>query len=855
MKYLHIAFWAFFFTASLQAQSIEVLPVQDNSALKRQAAKEAADNAAFVEQLIGHTPDFGTTGERANDCPPDLEGYYVSVGDSIEIKVDTFGLKQGDGAAALSISNAGSLQFGIASLDDTTLILSYKPNAGFTGASVETLEIKLSQAGHDTTIVYEIYVRRANRVVVTQSQTVAPESITTFCLGSELDFAKPKNCTRSYDCPDNYDGKGQVISHLSSYDYPDTCLVYYASRFPGVDTVCMKICDDWGVCDEFKIPYIITGDTLSIANLPFFDDFSAYPGPYPTPALWLDKNVYLNYTLANDPPSVGLVTFDGIDRRGDDYTTFSGVGDRLTSKAIDLSGLDANDNVFLRFFLQPKGYGMPPDLADKMRLEFRNADREWVTVGTYDGVGDVQFDTLFPFNFYAIVVDDAQFFHKAFQFRFSATTSVGITDLWHLDYVQLSKNVSASPDFPDIAITELPNSALRNYTAMPWRHFDGHVAEELQDLVVSHFRNHYPDIRTISQSSVTYQELVTGTDLGVDFPIVATGTDNNLEPQTPITRMRTIPGAELTTMINALESIPAGDLRILQTQYEIVPSTQNAEFASNDVVRGTNVFSNYFAHDDGTAEWSFLQKSAQGGEQFAVKFHANVEDEMQAVQFMFPHVPYDFSDQFFNLKIWVGSLDSDPILYRTLLKPYFVSDFKNDTLQGFTTYVLEDFDENPTPVTIPANTDFYVGFEQETAAGQGIPIGFDLQNDCVCNYSNTDGEWVSFSPTYHGSLMIRPVFGEAYNTNSPATETATPANEMVGIFPNPSTGMVHFSLRNDNFQDFKITVFNNLGQLVATEKLDRQFDFSPFRDGVYHLQFVNGKTGERFSQRLILAKD
>ena len=109
---------------------------------------------------------------------------------------------------------------------------------------------------------------------------------------------------------------------------------------------------------------------------------------------WLDKSVFLNYTLAKDPPSVGLVTFDGLDRRGDVYDIVTGVGDRLTSKAIDLSSYTANSNVFLRFFLSPKGYGLPPNVTDNMVLEFRNANRQWVTVGTYDGTGNVPIDSL-----------------------------------------------------------------------------------------------------------------------------------------------------------------------------------------------------------------------------------------------------------------------------------------------------------------------------------------------------------------------------------------------------------------------------------------------------------------------------
>jgi len=749
MKFLHTAFLLLFAASILRSQSLEVMPVQGNPVLRSFAAQKTAENDLFVEQLTGHKPPGLVADDRNNVCPPDLDGYYVAAGDSIEIKVDTFDLMKGLDPATLTIVNANSLQFGAAILYDTFLLLTYKATPGFGGAGIDTVKIKLSQPGHDTIISIEIFVRRKARVVVVQSQTVQAESITTFCLGNELSFAKPKSCSRSFDCPDNYDGAGLPFIHLSSYDYPDTCLVYYASRFPGVDTVCMRICDEWGVCDIFKVPYIIPGDTVSIASKAFFDDFSAYPGPYPSADFWLDKSVFLNYTLAKDPPSVGLVTFDGLNARGDVYPIINGVGDRLTSRAIDLSSYNANSNVFLRFFLAPKGYGLPPDVSDKMVLEFRNANRQWVTAGTYDGSGNIAIDSFPPFLFYAIKVDDPQFFHKGFQFRFSANTSPGgAVDLWHLDYVHLSRNEGSDSNFPDIAFTQLPTSILKNYTAMPWKHFKGHVSEETQDKLQSHFYNHFDNTRALSSSSVSYRELVTGTTIGSFFTVVETGTDNNMPPKVHSVRERTIPAGNFTQIKNDLDGIPVGGLRVLETKFAFTETSQGAIFTPNDTVTLRNTFSNYFAHDDGTAEWQVYIGHSVGGEQLATQFHANEDDVLEAVQIMFPHVNGDVQGQFFNLKVWVGSLDSDPVFVRSLLRPFYPNNVY-DTLQGFTTYVLDDFLGTPMPVNIPAGSDFFIGFEQESAATLGIPIGFDIQNACGCNWSNLTGNgWSKFSFRY-----------------------------------------------------------------------------------------------------------
>ncbi|MCF8245284.1 MAG: T9SS type A sorting domain-containing protein [Saprospiraceae bacterium] len=856
MKFLHTAFLLLFVASLLHSQTLEVAPAQGNPVLRSFAAQQAVQNAAFVEQLTGVYPQSQPSGDRAGGCPPSLEGNFVASGDSLEISLDTFGLMLGVEPATLTIENLGSLQFGAAVLHDTLLYITYFASPGLTGAEIETLQFKLSQPGHDTIVPIEIFVRRKARVVVTQPQIVQPESITTFCLNSELDFAKPKLCSRSFDGPDNYDGAGQPVFHLSSYDYPDTCLVYYASRFPGVDTVNMRICDEWGVCDIFKVPYIIPGDTVSIASKPFFDDFS-YTGPYPSSKFWLDKSVYLNYTLAKDPPSVGLVTFDGLDRRGDVYDIVTGVGDRLTSKAIDLSNYNANSDVFLRFFLAPKGFGLPGDVTDNVVLEFRNASRQWVKVGTYDGIGeDVPIDSFPPFLFYAIKVDDAQFFHKGFQFRFSATTSPGgSVDLWHLDYVQLSKNEGSTDIFPDIAFTELPTSILKNYTAMPWKHFKGHVGDETKDQLTSHFYNHNDDVRALGASSVTFKELSSGSNIGSFFTVVESGTDNNMAPQDFLLRNRTIPAGNFTQIKNELDGIPDGGTKVLETTFSFVESGQLQLFESNDTVKLRNTFSNFFAHDDGTAEWQVFINHAVGGERIASQFHTNVEDTLKAVQIMFPHVNGDVQEQLFNLEIYVGSLDTDPVLVRSLLSPFYPNNVY-DTLQGFTTYVLDDLLGTPTPVTIPADSDFFVSFQQASSAVLGIPVGFDLQNACDCGWSNLQGTgWKKFSSGLQGSLMIRPVFGVASNTSSAAHETAGVKPTHFKVYPNPTTGLVNFSLKEGNFNDFQFTVFNNLGQAVSQGNLERSVELGNLPSGAYHLRLLNEKTGELFGERIILAKD
>lgn len=851
MKLLNTAILVLWMANIAFTQSIEFGPAQGKPQLRSHAAQESLQQAITVRQLTGSSPAFLSEDDRAEDCPPVLEGYFVLAGESIEITLDTFGLMVGEDPASLTIENGAGLQLGTAQLD-TTILLTYTATSGFTGAATESVQLKLSQPGHDTIFQVQINVHRQPKEVVVQTQSVQPESITSVCLDNELDFPRPKYCSRSFDWPDDYDGKGFTAWHLSSYAFPDTCLLYYASRFPGVDTVCIQICDDWGVCDLFKVPYRIQGDTLSIASQPFFDDFSSYEGPYPTSDLWLDKSVYRNNTFAKDPPSIGLVTFDGLNHKGDVYNTTSGVGDRLTSKAIDLSGFNASNNVSLRFFIAPKGYGLAPEDIDIFTVEFRNNQREWVTVATFNAPGAIPLDSFPPFLFNGIAVDDPQFFHKAFQFRFSANTSSGgIVDLWHIDYVQLSKDIFPNNNnFNDIAFTQPPSSILRQYTSMPWRHFEKDIPGEITNIYDVHLFNQYDVTAILGNSNVSFTETTTNTPFNQDFKVFDSG--QNIPEKTHFSIDRTVPAASYDGIIDALENIPSSDFRNLELKYDFVYESSGI-YTVNNTVKINTPFSNYFSHDDGTGEWQLYFAHSQGVEQFASKYHANVTDTLKAVQIMFQHVNGDVQEQLFNLKIWVDSLQTTPVLQRNLLKPFYPSNVF-DTLQGFTTYVLDDYDGTLTPVVIPAGKDFYVGFQQASNVPAGIPIGFDLQNPCECTWANLNGsDWFKLSSNLAGALMIRPVFGDTYTTSS--TKDPVISEKPVALFPNPTTGLLHFEMNGSRYEDYQVSVFNQLGQLVVEQSLAPSLDLEGVSTGIYYVKIVNKQTGKLQTERIIVAKD
>src|SRR5690606_38106039 len=89
--------------------------------------------------------------------------------------------------------------------------------------------------------------------------------------------------------------------------------------------------------------------------------------------IWIDDHAYHNYRFAIDPWSLGVMTFDGLDRNGYPYqmgSTLTNVADYLTSKPIDMSGLSDGDSVYLTFLVQPTGYGDIAESTDSLILEF-----------------------------------------------------------------------------------------------------------------------------------------------------------------------------------------------------------------------------------------------------------------------------------------------------------------------------------------------------------------------------------------------------------------------------------------------------------------------------------------------------
>jgi hypothetical protein len=108
-----------------------------------------------------------------------------------------------------------------------------------------------------------------------------------------------------------------------------------------------------------------------ILSLPFFEDFSSTEGIYPSCEKWEENLVFINNTMADNPPSIGVATFDGLDANGEPYNQGASVtagtpADTLTSQLFDLSTASRNSELKLSYYLQAQGLGDRPSIQDSI---------------------------------------------------------------------------------------------------------------------------------------------------------------------------------------------------------------------------------------------------------------------------------------------------------------------------------------------------------------------------------------------------------------------------------------------------------------------------------------------------------
>ncbi|MEZ5041932.1 MAG: T9SS type A sorting domain-containing protein [Saprospiraceae bacterium] len=838
MRTVYFSFVFILLLIKLEAQ--ELIPLQQNPVLRQQQEKNAKKTPVF-------------RGLPKMDCPLEEAGvYYVNGGavGLIDIPIDTS--LAGEAGGFFRCDNCGDATFGSAVIAGKQV--AYTATMGLTGKDFIMVSF-CSNADPNTCydqVILQIVARR-------NGQHFFPSPILLSAEEEAVATANPSlpgqlSCSLLVDCDDNYEGREQDIIPID-----DTRIFYRASRFAGVDSVCLVLCDNYAVCDTYHFAFRIVGDTMS---LPFMDDFS-YEGPYPARSHWIDREAFVNNTMSQGPPSVGVATLDGLDQEGLPYGGGTGAADRLTSNYLDLKG--NTSDLVLSYWVQARGLADKPEIGDSLLLQFKTKQGKWENIERIPGLLNSEpLTSTIPFAFYAVPIPE-EYKYEGFQFRFSNIADrKGMNDVWHIDYVRLD-GVQVDTFINDIAFTQLPSPILENYTSMPWRHFQGTPENELARNITVNLYNHANQGLLADPSFMTLRELTTTINPFFGALVLLNGQERNVLEKQASNRVYSLENDPVFPSVWSDYALimegPSfnnvnGPIRF-KMSYTLSNSSQlNASgFESvqrNDAVSYTNVFDNYFSYDDGTAELALVSSP---GTDVALKFTAGVADSLQAVAIHHPFTSStNIEEQFFRLKIWIGELDNSPD-YQALLNPFFATN-NFDTLQGFTTYLLTNADGEPQALYLPAG-DFYVGWEQASACdfNECVTIGYDRNRSQARNftYRNAGVAWEPINLFIPGALMIRPIVGTEKPISTPVKEVEVQPLQ-VKIYPNPAQNELFVKIPEANFGDFEYNLFNHIGQSIKNGSLEPTIDLNGLINGTYLIQVRNPKTNQIYRERLIILK-
>lgn len=830
------------------AAQIEV-PLQSNDVLQRYYAP--------AEGLRPKGWDAAETRSPQN-CMLEKAGHsYLDAGRTayLSLGIDTSGL--GEGPGTLNCLNCDGNPIGTAAVAGDSLVVT--ASAGIIGAQ-HTFTVELCRSLGCRRKSFTVVGRRAGHNYFPPAISLDAEERVLNSWQASL-LPGPLACNKFIDAADTYEGRDQHI-YFTTYVDVDSNLYYEASRYAGVDSVYLVLCDTFAICDTFHIAYRVSHDTLKLgggSQTVFLDDFS-YNGPVTAPQLWLDADTYVNPNYGLAPPTLGVATFDGINRYGRPFGGNFGPADRLTSTYLDLTSI--GDALYLSFWLQQRGLGEYPEPQDIIKLEFRKANGTWEEIASFDGlaVGPGGNEPS-GFTFFSTGISP-DFKHKAFQFRFTSYNDrKGIDDIWNLDYVHLSRFANDTT-VNDLAFTYVPRAILARYTSLPWRHFKGRVAQELANYLTVGVRNLSPQAQNADPSRVQVTEKASGIEV-LDATLF-NGQERNIPSQIPQDRVYVLegdPNFPYSSYLSAMESdIFDGYSRLeFVTEYTLENGSQSTgpgyeAVQRNDRTQRSTVFDNYFAYDDGSAETGVI---AQEDDLIAVRYNTAVPDSLRAVQFHFPHMVSNVANQEFNLKVWVGELDNTPDFSMNILHPYYADSYY-DTLQGFTTYPLVNAQGELAPLALPAG-DFYVGWEQLSSCTftDCIPVGYDKnspEGKTALFFNNNGTSWSPFPESFPaGAMMIRPVVGSTTPGPTAVENPDSPTAKLL-IFPNPVRETLYLQLEGALYDDYQAYLFNALGQLVYQGPMQAELPVGTYRPGIYELKVVNRKSGQSIQQSVVVAR-
>lgn len=586
----------------------------------------------------------------------------------------------------------------------------------------------------------------------------------------------------------------------------------------------------------------------------FFDDFSNYPdGVYPNPLLWSDNNAFVNQTFADSCVSIGVITLDAMDKFGNIYAKkdIPVKSDILTSKQLSLNNISTP--LYLSFFVEGGGKGEAPDKGDSLILEYSNAeDTIWIKLWDTTGYESHSFkQIILP------IVDSMKSSYFMFRFRnitsLDARTSPGGSesglsnaDMWHLDYIQIKKATSIQQiiNINDIAFTQPLKSPYYDYTSIPYSHLSFAQQALGKTTIDIQFRLYFP-YETKSSIPVyrSYESWDTykgkRTLLNAEGGIG--GFENNEFPMSFSDY-----SDSCSASYNYNEDQDYGQYE-LKSFFEIDKTKQ---YLWNDTIKRKDVFTNYYAYDDGTAELGFGMPGSGGynmrlAYQYKIFRWNNNPDTLTAIDIHFNKSRNNAqSSMEFRVGVWSDRMSEpgDTLYLSDEFSPYIP-----DSLLG-----INEFQRIPLTRDLLVADTIYIGIVQ--LGTDFINIGYDVNNNSISKmFTNGGNNWQKVSNQLKpGSLMIRPVFG--HKNFGPVGIHSPIGDSKLTVYPNPANDYISIApLTNDGIlTNFSASIIDLMGRKVLiTSDISNPIYIGELQQGIYFIQVEDVQSKKIFTQKFL----
>jgi hypothetical protein len=555
-------------------------------------------------------------------------------------------------------------------------------------------------------------------------------------------------------------------------------------------------------------------DTLFVV----LDDQSLWMTPTHSPG---DRGAFVNNNYHLNALTQGVATFDGTDATGFPYDATSettyGIADMLESKPLYV---DSNMfNVYLSFFYQAGGIGNMPDADDSLVLEFYNVKEDiWEHQWGVDGLSE--FDSVFS-DQVILPIDGGKFLRPGFKFRFSNySTLSGSYDHWHIDYVRLDQDIDTTSldSIFDISYLYGPQSYLAEYTSVPYSHYLADPEPFQADANSVQIKNIGTEDLFVGGINCSLKdesgaELLAFNTIETQFPSETT-IQYNLG--IPTTQIFTDNGEEYATFgTTCLYSL-----------------TGNNDLFINDTIRSTQVFSDYYSYDDGTAENGYALTGA--GVAMAYQFTIPIKDTLKALYINLPQMQHDDNEDLtFKFMIWTD-LNNDPI--------YEDQSLRTPTYTKGNAFIRYELDEE-----LSIQGTFYIGFIQTEA--KKIYIGYDKNTDSSNKLAyRVNGEWLPSK--FSGSLLFRPDFG---TEDVLATREILAQPKDITIYPNPTNFQFQF---RDFQEEAEMEIYTVDGKLAKRQTIEpnESINVASLSEGLYFVIVKGLTSGQTYSARVVITK-